>query len=148
MKYIGQQHVKECIFCKILRQKKDKKNLIILRSRYCFAVFNRFPYNNGHIMIVVNRHVRSPEQLKEQEILDMHRTLIKIHFISKRILKPSGFNIGINIGKFAGAGVDKHLHIHIVPRWVGDTNFMPVLAQTKIISQGLQDLYEKFKKAL
>ena len=148
IKYIGKPKTKGCVFCKIARQGKDKENLVILRSDRCFAVFNKFPYNNGHIMIVSNRHVKTLKALREEELLDMNKVLIKIQSVSQKVLKPSGFNVGINIGKFAGAGIESHLHIHIVPRWIGDTNFMPVLAGTKVISQGLREVYEKFRKAL
>ena len=99
-------------------------------------------------MIVSNRHVKSLESLKDTEALDMLQALIKIKSILKNVLRPDGFNIGINIGKSAGAGIENHLHTHIVPRWTGDTNFMPVLGNTKIISQSLKDLYQKLKKEL
>lgn len=148
IKYVQQKKPKGCIFCKMLPQKKDKKNFILLRSSHCFAVLNTYPYNNGHVMIVPRRHIRSLEDLREEELLDINKTLIKTKSTLKIILKPLGFNIGMNIGKVAGAGVDKHLHIHIVPRWPGDTNFMPVTAATKVISQSLKGLYEKFERAL
>lgn len=99
-------------------------------------------------MIVTNKHINSLEKLGDTELLDINKTLIKVKSILKKILKPDGFNIGINIGKFAGAGVDKHIHTHLVPRWIGDTNFMPVIADTKLISQSLKDLYTKLKKEL
>ena len=99
-------------------------------------------------MIVSNRHVKSLENLNDTELLDIHRALIKTKSILKKVLKPDGFNIGMNIGKSAGAGIENHIHTHIVPRWTGDTNFMPVLGNTKIISQSLKDLYQKLKKEL
>ena len=148
IKYITQKKTKGCIFCNIFRENNDKKNYVILRSKYCFAIFNTFPYNNGHIMIIPNRHIKSLEQLTDEEILDMNKTLIKMKLILKKILNPGGFNIGLNIGKLAGAGVDKHIHTHLVPRWLGDTNFMPVIAETKIISQSIKALYMKCEKEL
>ncbi len=99
-------------------------------------------------MIVTNRHIKSLEKLKDSEILDMNKTLIKIKKVLTSTLKPKGFNIGLNLDKSAGAGIENHLHLHIVPRWIGDTNFMPVLAKTKIISQSLKELYIKLKKQL
>ena len=99
-------------------------------------------------MVVPYRHVSSLEKLSEEEILDMNKTLIKIKTALKKVLKPEGFNIGLNIGKIAGAGIANHIHIHVVPRWSGDTNFMPVLADTKIVSQSLDELYAKLKKVL
>lgn len=148
IEYINQIKNKGCILCNILKEKQDKKNFILFRSNYCFAVLNTYPYNNGHIMIVPNRHIKSLEKLKDNELLDMNKSLIKIKSALKRTLNPGGFNIGMNIGNIAGAGIDKHLHMHIVPRWQGDTNFMPVLANTKIISQSLKELYILLKKEI
>ena len=144
--YVSRKKANGCIFCKALKEKKDKKNFIVLRSQYCFAILNTFPYNNGHVMIVPNRHLKSLEDLREKELLDMNKILIKIKSTLKKILNPSGFNIGMNIGKVAGAGIAQHIHIHIVPRWLGDVNYMPILANTKIISQSLRELYTKLKK--
>jgi len=146
--YIRQKKTKGCVFCRILREKNDRKNFIVLRSAHCFVVFNTFPYNNGHMMVVCNRHIKSLEELKDSELIDMNKTLIKVKSALKKTLKPDGFNIGVNIGISAGAGIEKHLHIHLVPRWQGDTNFMPVTADTKIISQSLKALYSQLKKRL
>jgi len=148
MNYIKQLKAKGCILCKINKENKDQKNFIIYRSRYCFAVLNTFPYNNGHIMIVPNRHIKTLEKLNDFELLDINKTLIKIKKALKTILNPDGFNVGINIGKASGAGIEKHIHTHLVPRWQGDTNFMPVLSDTKIISQSLKELYLAIKKIL
>jgi len=137
-----------CIFCKLFKDKKDASNLIVLRSRYCFAILNKYPYNNGHMMIVPNHHVKDLEKLSREEVLDLAATTIKTKNIIKDMLHPDGFNIGINIGKVSGAGVKSHLHIHIVPRWNGDTNFMPVINNTKVISQSLKDLYKNLKRCL
>ncbi|MBU1112613.1 MAG: HIT domain-containing protein [Candidatus Omnitrophica bacterium] len=144
--YIQAKKVKECVFCKIASQKTDQANFILYRSQYCFAVLNIFPYNNGHSMIVTNRHVKSLEKLEDSELLDIMKTLVKTKAKIKKILKPEGFNVGINLGKESGAGIAGHLHIHLVPRWRGDTNFMPVIAKTKIISQSLKELCRQFKK--
>jgi len=99
-------------------------------------------------MVVLNRHISSLEKLNDEEILDINKTIIKMIKVLKKILKPQGINIGINIGKIAGAGIENHLHFHIVPRWLGDTNFMPVLSNTKVISQSLRELYNQIKKCL
>lgn len=146
IKYVSRKTPKGCLFCRIVKARQDAKNLVLMRSRECFALLNAFPYNNGHIMIVPNRHIKSLEQISEQELLSIHNTILKIKLALSKILKPDGFNIGINIGKTSGAGIAGHLHIHIVPRWLGDTNFMPVLSGTKIISQSLDELYGLFKK--
>jgi len=148
MKYIRQKRTKGCIFCRIFRERKDKKNFILLRSSHCFTVFNTFPYTNGHVMIVANRHAGSLESLADAELLDLNRTLIKMKVLLEKTLRPGGFNVGLNLGKLAGAGVDKHIHFHLVPRWIGDTNFMPIVAGTKVIPQSLGELYNKLKRKL
>jgi ATP adenylyltransferase len=99
-------------------------------------------------MVISNRHIASLEKLKKEEILDINITAINILAILKKVMHPQGFNLGINLGKISGAGIDKHFHLHIVPRWTGDTNFMPILTDTKIISQSLKELYDKIKKCL
>ena len=99
-------------------------------------------------MIVPNRHIKNIEELSKDEAADLFETTVKIKGIIEDTLHPEGFNVGINIGKVSGAGIDSHLHIHIVPRWNGDTNFMPVISNTKVISQSLKDLYKSFKKCL
>lgn len=144
--YVQGKKTKGCVFCKILKAKKDTQNFVLLRSKHCFAVLNKFPYNNGHTLIVTNRHVKSLEQLTDPELLDINKTLILAKSRLKKILKPDGFNVGINIAKAAGAGIVNHIHVHLVPRWIGDTNFMPVTAKTKIISQSLKELTRQFKK--
>jgi ATP adenylyltransferase len=112
------------------------------------AMLNIFPYNNGHIMVSPLRHIKELSGLKEVEILDLFKTLNKVTRGLNLVLKPDGFNIGINISRSAGAGIPGHLHIHIVPRWQGDTNFMPVVSDTKIVSQSLDELYKQLKKVI
>lgn len=111
-------------------------------------MLNIFPYNNGHIMVAPLRHVRELSLLKDYEILDLFQNLNKIKTLLEKTLRPHGYNIGINVSKTAGAGITGHMHIHIVPRWMGDTNFMPVIHDTKIISQSLGELYKELKKTL
>ena len=110
-------------------------------------MLNIFPYNNGHILVSPRRHIREFGQLKSLEILDLINSLNKAKELLDKVLKPDGYNIGINISRSAGAGITGHLHIHIVPRWIGDTNFMPVLYDTKIVSQSLDELHEQLKNA-
>ncbi len=133
---------KECIFCKKSQEKNDKKNLIVSRGQYCFALLNIYPYNNGHIMIAPYNHAGDIVQLEEYELSEMFRLVKELEIKIKSILNPDGFNIGINIGKSAGAGMENHLHMHLVPRWGGDTNFMAVVSDTRVISQSLEELYE------
>lgn len=135
---------KKCVFCKSLRS--PRHNHVILKTAYSFCMLNTFPYNNGHVMVLPRRHTGNLSALKDKEILDLFKTLTKVKIILDKILKPEGYNIGLNISKSAGAGITQHLHIHLVPRWQGDTNFMPVLFNTKVISQSLNELSKKFRK--
>lgn len=144
-KYVcaGMKKGSRCVFCRGLSQKKDAKNHIIKRQRHCFAILNIYPYNNGHVMIVPNRHVSRFDQLKDEELLDMMRLQNEMLRILEKRMKPHGFNVGTNLGRASGAGIDDHIHIHIVPRWIGDTNFMPVIGRAKIMSESLLSVYEK-----
>jgi ATP adenylyltransferase len=147
MDYILGKKQKECIFCKKPMERKDEANLILHQSRYTFVMMNRFPYNNGHMMVVPKRHCPDLEQLDDQELQDLFCSLRASTRILKEELRPDGFNIGMNIGKVGGAGVDEHIHFHIVPRWIGDTNFMPVLGNTKIIPEYIEQTYQKLYSA-
>ncbi len=132
---------KGCLFCRVHKSSHDKKNLVVLRSRRSLVMLNLYPYNNGHLMAAPVRHVRSLELLTAEETTDLMDCVKKAMRMLQKAVKPQGYNIGINIGRIGGAGFDKHLHIHIVPRWQGDTNFMPAVFDTKIISQSLDALY-------
>ncbi len=142
IKYIQGLKRKGCIFCHNPKKKNDQKNYIIKRKKYVFSMLNIFPYNNGHIMVAPYKHTPELEKLNDQELKELMLLVKESIRNLKTNLKPQGFNIGINMGKAAGAGFDKHLHVHIVPRWKNDTNFMPVLTQTKVISQSLDELYD------
>ena len=146
IKYLKSKKNKKCLFCE--SSKSKGKKYIIFKSRYSIAILNIFPYNNGHILISPQRHVRDFSQLKEVEVLDLVKALNNAKELLHKVLKPQGYNIGINISKSAGAGITGHLHIHIIPRWIGDTNFMPVLYDTKVISQSLDELYEQLKRSM
>ncbi len=132
---------KGCLFCRLDSEKRDKKNYILKRTRHSFAVLNLYPYNNGHTLIVPRRHGSRVETLSAAEKLDWLALHDEILNALKRAMNPDGFNVGINLGKSAGAGIPDHLHLHIVPRWRGDTNFMPVLTKTKVISESLDSAY-------
>lgn len=136
---------KGCVLCQILKNNKQKKYLIF-KSKHSFVILNIFPYNNGHLMICPNKHTSELSNLKDCEALDLFKSLNTAKKILSAALKPQGYNIGINIAKSAGAGITKHLHIHLVPRWDGDTNFMPVLNNTRVISQSLEELAKQLKK--
>lgn len=144
IKYIQKHSDKKCIFCLYSKNKRlDKKQFVIIRGKYSFSLLNIYPYNNGHFMACPIRHIKNMEALKKEEVLDLFEVIKKTNKLINKILKPKGYNVGINLGKISGAGIDKHLHIHVVPRWQGDTNFMPVVSNTKIISQSLRELYNK-----
>lgn len=140
------QKEKGCLFCRARRSREDKKDLVLFRSKHSFIMLNLYPYNNGHLMAAPARHVRSLELLTATETADLMACVKKAVRMLKKTLKPHGFNIGLNIGRIGGAGFDKHLHFHIVPRWLGDTNFMPVVFDTKIISQSLDALYDSLAR--
>lgn len=141
-----------CIFCEKPAQGRDEENLIVWRGEVCFVILNRFPYNNGHFMVAPYRHVARLDELTDEEVLELWRLVSTGISVIEETMKAEGFNVGINLGKVAGAGVEEHLHVHVVPRWGGDTNFMPVLAETKVIPEHLSStwrrLREGFEKAL
>lgn len=143
MKYILSQKSEGCIFCEKPRENKDKENYILFRGEHGFVILNAFPYNNGHLMIAPYRHVPNLEELSDEELLSLTSLLKSSIRLLRKELKPDGFNIGMNIGKVAGAGIDDHVHLHVVPRWIGDVNFMPVISETKVISEYLDMTYEK-----
>jgi len=136
------KRVPGCLFCRLLNERKDRKNLIFLKSAHSFAVLNRFPYNNGHVLVVPLRHVKEPDQLTLAESADLWDLLCHTKKMLAEAFHPHGYNIGMNLGKVSGAGEPGHLHFHIVPRWRGDVNFMPVVSQTKVLSQSLAVTYD------
>jgi len=147
VKYITKivKETKGCVFCRILKEKKDAKNFILKRTSASIAVLNIYPYNNGHTLILPKRHVNDVSRLSRDEREDLYLLVDEIKDLLKKTMKAQGFNIGINLGRAAGAGYPGHVHIHIVPRWKGDVNFMPVVADTKVISQSLTELYRLLK---
>lgn len=145
MEYVKREKEKGCVFCNRIKQNDDKKNLILVRFKYSFVIMNLYPYNNGHLMVVPYRHVSDYGSLKEierSEIAELTNLSIKV---MKNVLNPQGFNIGMNIGRMGGAGIADHLHQHIVPRWEGDTNFMPIIGHTKVIVDSLNETYNDLK---
>jgi ATP adenylyltransferase len=147
MEYILGKKKRGCFLCKKLKEKKNnKEDLILYQGRHVFVIMNRFPYTTGHLMVVPKRHCLHLEQLENDELKELFDLLKTSVRALKASFHPHGFNIGMNIGKMGGAGED-HLHLHIVPRWAGDTNFMPVLGKTKVISEYLEETYEKLRSA-
>ncbi len=144
MEYILSDKEKECIFCTKPSEDKDRENLILYRGSLCYVIMNKYPYNNGHIMVVPYLHRSELTELSEDIISElMMLTKYSMECINK-VFHPEGYNVGINIGAAAGAGIEEHLHIHIVPRWAGDTNFMIVTCEIKTIPEHLMDTYDKF----
>lgn len=140
-----------CVFCELLQQTDGPENLILFRSAYSFLVLNRYPYNSSHLMAIPQDHCEQLTQLSalgEERFEDLNETLLLGCKLLEVAVKPGGMNIGMNVGIAGGAGIPKHLHYHMVPRWIGDTNFMPVVAGTKVLPENLEDSYHRLKKAL
>ena len=137
-----------CFICRGLADTKDRDNLIAWRGPRSVVVLNRFPYNNGHLLVAPNAHKGALDELDADEILETMDTLRRMLRHLSAIMHPDGYNIGLNLGRVAGAGLPGHLHWHIVPRWNGDTNFMPVLADTKVIVQSLDALYDLLTRSI
>lgn len=134
-----------CIFCALSqdRPEKNKNNLILYRGDQMFVVLNKYPYNNGHLMVVPYRHTADYTTLTDEELLEMSKmTQLSIEAL-KTEYKPEGFNSGLNLGAAAGAGIQEHLHLHLIPRWIGDTNFLPLLAETKAMPQHLAESFDR-----
>lgn len=134
-----------CVFCAVLKQSADRDNLILHRGRKTFVILNKYPYSNGHLMVIPNEHTSDftaldPETLQEMHVLAQHGLNAL-----KEAYGPGGFNLGMNLGTAAGAGIKDHLHLHVVPRWVGDTNFLPVLAETKSMPQHLMESFDQLR---
>lgn len=144
MDYIQDDHRTEgkgCIFCVRETGPEDVQRLILHRGEHAFVMMNRFPYTNGHLMVVPYRHTCDLDALGDVEVLEMHRLLGASQQVLSEYMNPQGFNIGVNLGQAGGAGVTDHLHTHLVPRWSGDTNFMPVFSEVRVIPQHLEETY-------
>jgi ATP adenylyltransferase len=137
-----------CFICRGVNETDDRANLLVHRSGLSVVVLNRFPYNNGHLLVAPNAHKGRPDELTPEELLDLQLVLRRMLGVLEKRMTPDGFNVGLNLGKVAGAGLPGHLHWHIVPRWSGDTNFMPVLTDTRVIVQSLDALYDLLAEEL
>jgi ATP adenylyltransferase len=145
MEYILKEKNEACIFCEIPKENQDKENYVLYRGKFCFVILNTYPYNNGHIMIAPYTHIKNLEELNKDTINELMSLCQKSISVLKEKMNPQGFNIGANIGKVAGAGILEHVHLHVVPRWQGDTNFMPVISDTKVMPQYLSETYDLLK---
>lgn len=143
MEYIKSDKSEDCIFCSLPKETDDAKNYILYRGQSNFIIMNIFPYNSAHLMVSPFRHIGCVTKLNTKENTELNQLTLKCIEILRAVINPEGFNIGYNIGKAAGAGYDEHIHCHIVPRWIGDTNFMPVLGETKVHPEHLKTTYTK-----
>lgn len=139
---------KGCILCDKPKEDKDGENYILFRGDRNFTMLNRFPYNPGHLMVAPYRHVGKLEDLTDEERNELFAMVNKSVVLLKKVFNPDGFNVGMNLGRVAGAGIDDHVHAHIVPRWQGDTNFMPVIADVRVVPEALADTYNKLKQQI
>ena len=142
-RFIYQRGARGCIFCRAVRSRADRRHYVVGRSRHAFALLNLYPYNNGHVMVAPRRHIADVTRCRDDELIDLWRLVSRMQQRLTRAIKPHGFNLGLNIGRVGGAGIPGHLHVHIVPRWRGDTNFMPILAGTKVIAESLVELHRR-----
>jgi ATP adenylyltransferase len=148
VEYILQTEKVGCFLCQTPKEDNDDANLILHRGKSNFVIMNSYPYNPGHLLIAPYHHIGNLDKLTDEEVKE-HFDLIKLSLrLLSEVTKPAGFNMGMNLGKVSGAGLDDHLHTHIVPRWQGDTNFMPVISDTKVVSEALAATYKKLKDGL
>jgi len=148
MDFIQAEKPKGCIFCLFPAEEgleADRRNLVLGRSAHSFVILNKYPYNNGHLMVVPRRHGGDLSALPAEEFQDLHRLLALAVGCVREGYGPEGMNVGMNVGRIAGAGIADHLHYHVVPRWGGDTNFMPVLSATKVMVEHLDQSWEKMR---
>ncbi|MBI2194333.1 MAG: HIT domain-containing protein [Planctomycetes bacterium] len=148
IEYIRSKKEKGCLFCRCFQEGVNRDRLVLVRNPECLCLLNRYPYNNGHLMVAPATHCARLADLPRGELIAMMNLVQRAERLLSRTLRPEGFNIGFNLGRAAGAGIKDHLHLHVVPRWNGDTNFMPVLGDVRVISQSLEDLYDTLLTAL
>jgi ATP adenylyltransferase len=150
MQYVqtASKNSETCIFCAKPQAADDEKNLVLFRDKTCFALMNLFPYNAGHLLVAPYKHTSDLDDLTETELTDLMLLTRRCRQLLAAVLGPEGYNVGLNLGRTAGAGIEDHLHFHIVPRWNGDTNFMPVLGETRVIPDALESMYRRLKAGI
>lgn len=147
-KYIAENKMTHnCFICEAVKSSNDKESLVIFRGKLALVIMNRYPYNTGHMMVSPMRHVKFPYEMTDNEMVEVMALIAKMTKILEKVYSPEGINIGVNIGKSAGAG-EEHLHFHIVPRWHGDTNFLSVFDDTRVLPSTLEKTYDKLKKEI
>jgi len=147
LRYItsGRREGAGCVFCSVVRARTDRANLILARGRGSFVILNKYPYSNGHLMVVTNSHLASLKDAPADTLGEMMQLAVRCELALREVYRPSGINLGINLGRSAGAGIEGHLHLHIVPRWDGDTNFMTVIHGTRVIPEALSVTYRRLR---
>ena len=143
IEYILSKKEEACIFCPGDDRSRDRERLILYVGPHSMVIMNKFPYNNGHLLVAPKRHISDMESMTEDEIMEVFYMIKNSISILKKVMRPDGFNVGLNIGKVAGAGIEEHLHFHIVPRWNGDTSFMTVLDEVRVIPEHIRQTYDK-----
>ena len=136
-----------CIFCLDTDPADDQARLIVARGEHCYVIMNRYPYSNGHLMVSPYRHLSDPADLENHEVLEIHQLMVRSQSVLRDVCAAQGFNVGWNLGHVAGAGITDHIHMHIVPRWAGDSNFMPILADIRVIPQHIEKTYALLARA-
>lgn len=142
LQYIRGPKAPGCVFCRALEAGDDRENLVVRRGEHAFVILNRYPYTSGHLMVTPARHVAAPEDLSAAEAAELWRLMTECKRALDAEFRAQGYNVGLNVGSAAGAGIAEHLHLHVVPRWAGDTNFMPVVGGVGVVSQHLLDVYD------
>ncbi len=143
MEYLVGKRPDGCVFCQTPQENEDRENLILYRGKEVFVIMNRYPYTNGHLMVVPYMHKSDLSDMSNEILMETFNLLKQCQEFLRQSVCPEGFNVGLNLGKAGGAGIHEHLHFHIVPRWAGDTNFMPVLGDCRVISEHLLDTYDR-----
>lgn len=149
MEYIGAPQDPGCLFCRVREAppEEDRSNLLVRREPEALVILNKFPYNPGHVMVAPRAHVGSLTELDDEQVLALMRLVQASQRVLERLMSPEGFNIGVNVGRVAGAGIPDHVHVHVVPRWNGDTNFLPVLGEVKVVNEHLERTWERLTAA-
>ena len=147
MKYIQSQKSSTCIFCSAIQEQDGVENLIVYRGKHTFLILNRYPYTSGHLMIVPFEHRSSLESLDQESRAELMELAAQALEVLRSVYHPEGYNLGMNIGEVAGAGIADHVHLHLVPRWGGDTNFMSAVAATRVLPESLEETYRRVKEA-
>lgn len=141
----GRRKREACVFCAAVTVRDDRSRLVLFRGEHNYVILNKYPYNNGHLMIVPYAHIRSLQDAPEDSLVEMTRLAARCEGVLRRVYRPTGINLGMNLGRSAGAGIEEHYHLHVVPRWDGDTNFMTSIGGTRVIPEALQVSYRRLR---